>query len=631
MKKLITENITAYLQACKEGSAEVFNALLLVVGSSGDGKTSLIKRLMGENINPTHVITNALDSDICCKINITKVSQAWSKISKDKSDTIASDVTAGLTDEVHIDSVLAKSDQGNMEGFASKTNSALQIKEGGDLSHLNLVDREDAEKLPAAVKPRTLPALSEDKKIESEIKKMMLKTMKTTRSLQKGGKEKDRSVIYVWDFGGQLVYSSIHQVFHRSHCVYILVVNLSRQLEEKIPLSQAHSTTQATDLARGDAKNSSSANTITYGEQIEIWINLILSRIRKHDQAKGKGEVILVGTHKDLLHEDREEQEKLAKLYFNKLKEKLRNKQYKHLIRRYVAIDSKGGDPEVYGSLRTEIMQAIKIHCNWGKRRPIKWLLLEKKLHELQNDNRIPETDRNLVRLQDIMKYATDYKMESEEDVKAFLEFSHLSGDLTYFSTPELKDYVIPNPQWLVNVFRSIITLQEFYPDDSEVEESLDKLRNEGLIDRKSKLLHVLWGDFLISADQKTKQTLIDFLLNLMIEFDLLVPHSDRICFVPSLLPLSSCSSLSLFPKMIHSAPALYFRFHASRDSHNSFLDGSTMYDEFLPHGLFQQLICRCVKVGLLIITHDKIIINNKVIINKIYNRWPCKVHVRSM
>ncbi len=81
MKKLITENITAYLQACKEGSAEVFNALLLVVGSSGDGKTSLIKRLMGENINPTHVITYALVSDLCCKINITKVSHAWSKIS----------------------------------------------------------------------------------------------------------------------------------------------------------------------------------------------------------------------------------------------------------------------------------------------------------------------------------------------------------------------------------------------------------------------------------------------------------------------------------------------------------------------------------------------------------------------
>ena len=41
----------AYTEACRKGTKQVFNALIILAGYSGGGKTSLANRLLGEQIN----------------------------------------------------------------------------------------------------------------------------------------------------------------------------------------------------------------------------------------------------------------------------------------------------------------------------------------------------------------------------------------------------------------------------------------------------------------------------------------------------------------------------------------------------------------------------------------------------
>ena len=41
----------AYIEACRKGTKQVFNARIILAGYSGGGKTSLANRLLGEKIN----------------------------------------------------------------------------------------------------------------------------------------------------------------------------------------------------------------------------------------------------------------------------------------------------------------------------------------------------------------------------------------------------------------------------------------------------------------------------------------------------------------------------------------------------------------------------------------------------
>ncbi len=579
LEAFIQTHFDIYMKACKHGHAKVFNGLMMVVGGPGDGKSSLIERLAGENINPKHDITNALKSDISCKVDITKINRAWLKINENRSETIENDLTVALASAMKNVSekkpIKEKAKQPKNVlyrlGIFGRKKKPISESQDGAAAHLDIDNSTgDPSKSQNLIRAR----LREVRNLQSE--ENLIERIE--------GPCHDHSVIFVWDFGGQLVYYSIHQVFLRATCVYVLVINLTIPLEKK-------------RLDVQGSCDSKSNRSQLYIQEIEFWINLILSHMKKAQHAKGKGSIILVGTHKDKLHSDINQRESLADEYFQRLKDMLRNTQHKNLIRKCFAVDSLGGDEETYEKLREELMAAIKIHCNWGQIRPIRWLLLAKHLHELKSDVTIRQIDRNLVRLEKVHEFGSGYGMK-EEEVKLFLEFFHRCGDLTYLPTEGLKGYVIPNPQFLVNVFRSVINLDQFFPEDTETQEDIDKLRKDGMLRRNLSLLSVLWDEVLQSTKEEEKETVIEFLLNIMEEFDMIVPHREKMFFVPNMLPWSPGTTESLFPNMIQTAPALYFLFHSSTDSHESFLEGSTMYDQFLPYGLFQRLISRCVKLG---------------------------------
>ncbi len=380
-EEYIRQNMQAYLRACREGEADVLSGLMMVVGGSGDGKSSFIQRISGEEINPEHIVTNALDAEISCKVNITKVSQAWAKIVKGKEEKLEGDLTIGLINAMDELSDLEKCEMVRDIGATySEVKPKIvkgdkQMKQKGILKSIfgkfvkrkpskeeplyeaiqddpNYEDRDDFQK-------NMTDKLSQEITAEEEGEaKQRLKDINKQRQLsrEKRGemdKDDDRSIIYVWDFGGQLVYYSIHQVFLRGRCVYALVINLV------IPLDQNMLAIEGVQINGGQQNQ-------TYMERIEFWLNLILSHMKKTQKEgdqHGKGCIVVVGTHKDCLHPEKDQQDILALQYIEKLKERLKNKQHKHLIRRYFAVDSRGGDEETYNLIREELLEAINSGC----------------------------------------------------------------------------------------------------------------------------------------------------------------------------------------------------------------------------------------------------------------------------
>ncbi len=603
------EEITsAYKRACAEGQAPHYQGSIMAVGKSAAGKTSFKKRLTGEEINEEHLVTNALETDLCT-IDITNLSLAWEIHAKQRTDLLEDEITLKIKEFVKDQSMGKTRRHTQYQNTNANLSSEEEItlpspptrrkKEsrlvrffsrfgGKKEKDMNLNTSSSHRKDEVAIKERkkntansqeaSLPSASTNLHPEDRFRLEMITKPGRSQDITTA-KKTDHSLIKVWDFGGQKVYYILHTVFLRVTCVYVLVVDLSAEI------TGSHSRETGAMITEPDF------------ESFEYWLNTIMSHMRKGAQNVDKGNVIVLGTHIDKLHPSKTEQRRLSDCYFKQLKGILQTKQHKNLVVSFFAVDNIDGDHETYGKIRETLLEAVKANCHWGEMRPIRYLQMTQRLQLLQEDTSISQLKGNLVPLSDVMEMAKKYNINTEKDVKAYLGFSHLVGDVTYFDTPELQHFVIPNPQWLCNVFRAIITVDQFYPNDrfpeSEVH-ALNMLKKNGMLDRKGPLLPLLWESFLYEEEplhanlppqrkeEQLHETAVEYLLKLMIQFDL--------------VPLGTKSLPQGFPEMGHINPPLFLVFHSSLESHKSFQLSLETGDEFLPHGFFHRLISRCVK-----------------------------------
>ncbi len=397
-------------------------------------------------------------------------------------------------------------------------------------------------------------------------------------------KNKNKFLISIWDLAGQVVYYVLHHIFLRSQCIYILIVKLSKSLDSMV---QSHELPPHTRQQN-----------VTYHQEIEFWLNMIYSHMSKSKDGQQPPNILIVGTHKDELHDDIEQQEQLAQAYFTQLQTLLlRKANFQAVHSTFIAVNSKNGDPQNFNKLRSLIFDVIEGHHNWKSPRPIRWLRLEKKIHDLKSDHSLSHVDQHLVSFDKVKELGKQFHIFSEEDLKFFLEFHHLTGDFTYYSGHALKQYVVPHPQWLVDVFRALITLEQFSPQNQRCLQEKDQLQSQGLLKTDGLLLNEVWAKFLQGDEAgEAKQ----YLLDLMVGFDLAVKYDDDRYVIPSLLPVSppDTGPSVLIQGGVLNLPQIYFKFHSSADSHKDVLRGFEAYDNFLPHGLLQKLISRCSKTG---------------------------------
>ncbi len=541
--------MAAYQRACADGEAKTRRWRLMALGSCGDGKTSLISRLLGKGFTEEHIITNALETD--CKVEITHFDDKWREFEDDHIELLDKGVTQSIEQSLQ-----------SGDSPTSSNSWSAYLKHFIELSGTLFSPKDNTE--------------------AKERLKAIYKAMNCTIQ---GDNPRDlaKFILSVWDLGGQAVYYVLHHIFLRWHCTYILVVNLSTPLQSPVPSHELPPHTRHTEML--------------YWESLEFWLNMIYSHMVKVNRGEQLPSVLVVGTHKDLLHENPQEQERLSQQYFKELQQLLlKRAHFQQVIGEFIAVDSKGGDPENYAKLKSKILDLVEENCAQSRSRPIRWLRLEKKLHELKNDESLSYLDQHLVSYERALNYGKQCHIQTDEDLRTFLEYHHLTADITYCGGEGLNNYIVPHPQWLVDVLRALITLDQFYPKTQRCEQEKDQLQKEGLLKTNGLLLSEVWKPYL-AGDQtgSAKQ----YLLNLMVEFDLAVQYEENQYIIPCLLPVNpSHKELSRCQGLAQNLPALYYKFHSSADSYTEVSRGDESYDHFLPHGLFQKLISKCSKQG---------------------------------
>ena len=387
----------------------------------------------------------------------------------------------------------------------------------------------------------------------------------STEIWKQGEKEDIYSVL--WDFGGQAVYYTIHPLFLTSRAIYLLVNDLSRPLHDKAKsvMKQGMFT-----------KLQDSFRLKTNADYLDFWMSSVASlaiqdeshsKKTKSDLLPELPPVFLVCTHADKPCDGGDPRE-LGRMVFGHLQ----TKPYKtHLHDVFIVDNTKSGHelecPEVL-RLRHEIRAVAKELPHMKEAVPIKWLKFEKEMQAKKDEG------NKWISLEETKEVAWEVcDVSDEEEFRTLLNFLHDQRVLIHFDdTPELSKMVVLDTQWLINVFKEVITIRPFDSKEKKFKELWFRLEKEGVLEEP--LLEHVWGPLYRKED--TCRSLIA----IMEKFSLLCswPSSDGSCgkqyLVPSMLMSHPPEEIM---KLIASAkiPSLFIKFETGQ----------------VPPGLFPRLV----------------------------------------
>lgn len=165
----------------------------------------------------------------------------------------------------------------------------------------------------------------------------------------------------MWDFAGQHVYYASHPVFFSSRAVYILVCNLSKELNAVAEPC----------VKQGVTRKLKNTNRETNLENLLSWL-VSVRRLRPETKDDGKlcvrPKVIIVGTYADSrAFEDRNElliciQESLTE----------NDDLQKHVIRKLFSIDNTGSQADDREALKEEILDVLRSEPYMGEKVPVR-------------------------------------------------------------------------------------------------------------------------------------------------------------------------------------------------------------------------------------------------------------------
>ncbi|XP_078689064.1 uncharacterized protein LOC144920623 isoform X2 [Branchiostoma floridae x Branchiostoma belcheri] len=506
------EMMALYEQACKDGTTDYYYIRLILTGKHGNGKSSLQNSLLQLEFNKDEESTDGIVITPCLMTG----KEQWKMTKGMKNHQFAHAVG---TEMKKIQEKKKKEPKvpKRTKGDKKPTQAVSQVKP----------DQASSREKHAAGKQKTAErtiSLPEDYALATRFARG-----KDDLSNVVGSRE--QPAMSIWDFAGHDVYYSSHHVFYSHYAIFILTLNLTKALSD--PLEPwAGSCAEALQLK-------------TEADVADYHLEAIQAHARpnksvgdlEENQDRGPP-VLVVGTHKDKVNKEEIED------FFTRLRDHLREKAIgKDVYDRYFAIDNTKRDPEdpELSDLRDVILDVAQQQNHMGRRIPISWLELKSKLMEMEKQG------RKYCSLQDVIA-ATDRShvpqgYTPEENAVIILRFFHLCGDILFFNTPELRNFVVLDPQWFVDVQKTIITIPKFR--DLEVKDKWEQLEATGVLE-DSLITHV-WG----KRQEELKCDLIahkDELLKMMEQFDLVLQCSPEEAvagtsssesttyFVPSLL-----------------------------------------------------------------------------------------------
>ena len=275
----------------------------------------------------------------------------------------------------------------------------------------------------------------------------------------------------------------------------------------------------------------------------------------------------LIGTHKDVIksHAEHERVESILRSELHGMLEHVCRNDHDDLI--FFPVDNTlgaTGDPTLQ-SLRKSIESAVFDDPEEYIKEPVaaSWHKALDALHE---------TQEQFLLLDRVISIST-YHGVAPDAVHAMLALFHKLGVLVHFSSPELRNIVTIEPQWLVDAVTLIIRDRGLHLDDiqqkakQELRSDYNSLNDSAIL--SNQLLDLFWRDYRI--EQRS------FLRGLMLKMTLFCRWTSTSFLVPSLLPMTSPAEPITSPAFTVAQWPLTF---------------VCRFSEILPDGLFERLLC---------------------------------------
>ncbi|XP_076441170.1 uncharacterized protein LOC143280419 [Babylonia areolata] len=382
--------------------------------------------------------------------------------------------------------------------------------------------------------------------------------------------EKAKTVVLnIWDFAGQAVYYTTHQVFLTSRAVYVIVFNLCDDL---VPM--------ATDDT--EVKEAEELSTLEY---MDFWMRSIHSHAAENTRDSVENStlsppIFVVGTHRDSLHEDPATRSEMVEEKFNELRDFLTGKPYTHhLVTPFFAVENSLDDDEEIGKLKAEIERVAGQQQYMGEQMPIKWLRFEQELTQ-QADSGV-----HCAMLSQVSEMARNHGVETEEELRTMLTFYHDLGLLIHYGAgmedsatrdAVLENTVVLSPQWLAHNFRHVVVGNRPQDQWELQKDRWDQLETQGVLD--TCLLAHLWPEALPHKP---------VLLGLMEKLDLVCPMSSS-----TLQDGQDEDQKYVVPMRLRPSQDLDTIYVQSADDVVFYLD----FYGFLPDGLFFRILNRTLR-----------------------------------
>ena len=513
-------HVAAYNKALEKGETRVMRLPVMLIGQARSGKTSLKKSLKKQKFDEKEPSTDGIERDPSY-FSVTKEIMS-SEETKDEQDVESAVSFHNRVANFMVDEIKKGTSGPNLVYSNSPKLEDSDVKE--DM----LAQPQDNFGEATEEKSEKLFKTDKESNNENRVKEVPEKAAACYVKMINDTKREDKDNVYfcVWDFGGQSVYYTTHPIFLTGKAIYLLVYDLTKD-----PEGIAEHIEKQGVLERKVDNECRKTNQ----DYVHFWLSSVSGleiQTLGHSKSTSIGKlpktlppVILVCTHADKAGISAE---KIAARVYGSLKAKPYGE---HLYKKYFVVDNtKSGSADEckdVQELRDEWLEIAKHLPQMQSKIPIKWLQFEEAL--------MGKTD-HFISLDEAKRIARDEcGINDEQEIKTPLNFLHDLRILIHFDdTPKLEDMVILDPQWLIDLFRKVITVKPYErkSDEPQYDELWKKLYDKGVLEEQ--LIQVAWRSLIDSDETK------EILIKIMERFGLLCPMpsvgKEKQYLVPSML-----------------------------------------------------------------------------------------------
>ena len=552
----------AYNSALLEGRGYAKRVPLMIIGQERTGKTSLKKSLKGELFDPNEGSTEGIETDP----SYFKVSTEVWRTGKKSEDT---EPEPTFSFEHQAAQLIVESLKKGVSNSPNASNNGAEPSEMTEniMTELSPQDSKLIEEAKAdSEEPRIngMDSSLQNSEDHLRVPKLPEDISTLVQRLLETNNDEDDIYSTIWDFGGQSVYYDTHPIFLTKKAIYILTCDLSHD-----PNQKANAPTKKGMSGKKEDTYCSKTNL----DCLNFWMSSVYSLVCPNTIPQETlapemlPPVFLVCTHADEPYRTDKIPGDLANEIYGSLKEKV----YGELLKGLFVVDNtkSGSGDECQGviKLREKVFSFAKELPQMKEAIPLKWLKYEKVLH-------LWSERREWIRIEEARQIAKkECGIDDDVQFRTILNFLHDQRVLIHFSeSPELENMVILRPQWLIDVFKEVITVKSWQDVDENFEQLWCNLEKNGVLDEK--LLDHAWRDLLDKQEPTYKSSLI----SIMERFNLLCPwpsdETTKQYLVPSMLMSPPTKDILKHLACVR-VPSLFVAFDSGR----------------VPPGLFSRLL----------------------------------------